>query len=70
MVRREGETRCGLLIVNLQTGDAPHWLRFVGPGFSIREELIKIGAKVVQHVGYVAFQMARWRSQGIWLPRF
>lgn len=27
---REAETRCGLLIVNLKTGDAPHWLRFEG----------------------------------------
>lgn len=27
---REAETRCGLLIVNLKTGTAPHWLRFEG----------------------------------------
>lgn len=27
---RDAETRCGLLIVNLKTGDAPHWLRFDG----------------------------------------
>lgn len=27
---READTRCGLIIVNLKTGDAPHWLRFDG----------------------------------------
>jgi uncharacterized protein (TIGR03032 family) len=36
---RDAETRCGLLIVNLESGDAPHWLRFSG----VVRELYDIG---------------------------
>jgi hypothetical protein len=31
---------------------------------TLREKLIKIGAKVVRHVRYVTFQLAEWRSHG------
>ncbi len=30
LTQRDTETRCGLLIVDLKTFDAPHWLRFGG----------------------------------------
>ena len=30
LVRREGEPRCGLMVVDLRTGDAVHWLRIEG----------------------------------------
>lgn len=28
--QHDADTRCGLMVVNLRTGDAPHWLRFEG----------------------------------------
>ncbi len=28
--RHDAEARCGLMVVDLRTGDAPHWLRFEG----------------------------------------
>ena len=28
--RHDADTRCGLMVVDLRTGDAPHWLRFEG----------------------------------------
>jgi uncharacterized protein (TIGR03032 family) len=28
--KHDAETRCGLLVVNLKTGEAPHWVRFQG----------------------------------------
>jgi len=31
---------------------------------SLREKLIKTGAKVVSHGRYVTFQMAEWRCRG------
>ncbi len=37
--QRDAETRCGLLIVDLKTFDAPHWLRFGG----IVKELYDVG---------------------------
>lgn len=37
---------------------------------TLREKPIKIGAKVVQHSGYVTFQMARWPSRGSRSQRF
>jgi len=33
-------------------------MRNLGTGFTLREKLIKIGAKVVRHAKYVTFQMA------------
>ncbi len=37
--KRDAETRCGLLVVDLRTFDAPHWLRFGG----IVKELYDVG---------------------------
>ena len=37
--QRDAETRCGLLVVDLSTFDAPHWLRFGG----IVKELYDVG---------------------------
>ena len=30
LTQRDIETRCGLLVIDLNTFDAPHWLRFGG----------------------------------------
>ena len=37
--QRDAETRCGLLVVDLKTFDAPHWVRFGG----IVKELYDVG---------------------------
>ena len=37
--KRDAEARCGLLIVDLKTFDAPHWVRFGG----IVKELYDVG---------------------------
>ena len=35
---------------------------------SLREKLVKIGAKVVSHGRYVTFHMRRWRCRGSCSP--
>ncbi len=39
LTQRDAETRCGLLVIELNSFDAPHWLRFGG----IVKELYDVG---------------------------
>ncbi|MEM9384546.1 MAG: TIGR03032 family protein [Pseudomonadota bacterium] len=39
LAKRDVEARCGLMVVDLRTGDAPHWLRVSG----VVEELYDVG---------------------------
>jgi hypothetical protein len=36
---------------------------------TLREKLVKIGARIVRHGRYVVFQLAEWRCQGRCSPR-
>jgi len=60
--QRDAETRCGLLVVDLSTFDAPHWLRFGG----IVKELYDVGvlAGVVRPmaVGFRTDEVRRYLS--------
>ena len=60
--RREAETRCGLLIVNLQTGDTPHWLRFEGIVRELYDVAVLPGVIRPMVIGFKSDEIRRYIS--------
>lgn len=60
--QREAETRCGLLIVNLKTGDAPHWARFEGIVRELYDVVVLPGVIRPMAIGFRTDEIRRYVS--------
>ncbi len=59
---RDAETRCGLHIVDLRTGDAPHWLRFEGIVRELYDVAVLPGVIRPMAIGFRTDEIRRYIS--------
>ena len=59
---RDAETRCGLLIVDLDTFDAPHWVRFGGIVKELYDVGVLLGIRRPMAVGFKTDEIRRYIS--------
>ncbi|MCA9291755.1 MAG: TIGR03032 family protein [Phycisphaerales bacterium] len=60
--QHDAETRCGLLVVNLDTLDAPHWLRFGGIVKELYDVAVLPGVIRPMAVGFKSDEVRRYLS--------
>ena len=60
--KRDAETRCGLLIVDLNTFDAPHWVRFGGIVKELYDVGVLPGIRRPMAVGFKTDEIRRYIS--------
>jgi uncharacterized protein (TIGR03032 family) len=60
--KHEAETRCGLLIVELGTGNAPHWVRFEGVVRELYDVAALPGIRQPMAIGFKSDEIRRFVS--------
>lgn len=60
----DAEARCGLFIVNLNTGDVPHWARITGTITELYDVTVLPGVKRPSIVGFQTDEIRRMISMG------
>jgi len=56
---REAETRCGLMVVDLTSGDAPHWVRLEGVVKELYDVAFLPGCTSPMAIGFVSDEVTR-----------
>lgn len=59
---REAETRCGLMVVDLRTGDAPHWVRIEGVVRELYDVAVLPGVIRPMAIGFRSDEIRRYIS--------
>ncbi|MEQ8822607.1 MAG: TIGR03032 family protein [Sumerlaeia bacterium] len=59
---KDAETRCGLMVVDLATGDAPHWLRMEGIVKELYDVCVIPGAIRPMAIGFKSDEIRRYIS--------
>lgn len=60
--KKDAEARCGLLVVNLETGDAPHWVRIEGVVKEIYDVAVLPGCMRPMAIGFRSDEIRRMIS--------
>ena len=60
--KHEAETRCGLLVVELSTGNAPHWVRFEGVVRELYDVAALPGIRQPMAIGFKSDEIRRFVS--------
>jgi uncharacterized protein (TIGR03032 family) len=62
LASRGAEARCGVMAINLATGDAPHWLRFAGAVEELYDVAAIPGVRAPAAIGFMGDEIKRFVS--------
>jgi uncharacterized protein (TIGR03032 family) len=62
LTARGAEARCAVMVINLATGDAPHWLRFSGVVEELYDVAVIPGVRNPAAIGFVGDEIKRFVS--------
>jgi uncharacterized protein (TIGR03032 family) len=64
LTRRDAEARCGLMVVDLRTGDAVHWLRIEGVVEELYDVAVLPGVRRPMAIGLKTDEIGRMITVG------
>jgi uncharacterized protein (TIGR03032 family) len=64
LASRGAQPRCGVMVIDLATGDAPHWLRFEGVVQELYDVAAIPGRRAPAAIGFMGEDIKRMVSMG------